>query len=59
MATREGLEEVIAANKDFEIVTYPGAGHGFFNDLRSGYHPPSAEDAWTRMVTFLRDSLSI
>ena len=43
--------------KDFEIVTYPDAGHGFLNDLRPGYHEPSARDAWSRTLSFLRESL--
>ena len=43
--------------KDFAIVTYPEAGHGFFNDLRPGHHAPAAEDAWRRALAFLDQHL--
>jgi carboxymethylenebutenolidase len=46
------------AGKAFEIVTYPGAGHAFFNDARPDvYHPQAAADAWPRAVAFLRRHL--
>jgi carboxymethylenebutenolidase len=48
---RQALE---AGMKDFELVTYPGAGHGFFNHARPSYHEPSARDAWERTLGFLR-----
>ena len=44
-----------AGAKDFEIVTYPGAGHGFLNEHRPGFHGPSARDAWSRTLTFLNE----
>jgi carboxymethylenebutenolidase len=38
-----------------EIVTYPGAGHAFFNDARPDhYHEDSARDAWNRTLAWLR-----
>ena len=43
--------------KDFDIVTYPGAGHGFVNDLRGGHHAESAADAWSRALAFLGERL--
>jgi carboxymethylenebutenolidase len=47
-----------AAGKEFEIVTYPGAGHAFFNDTRpDAYRPAVAADAWPRAVAFLRRHL--
>jgi carboxymethylenebutenolidase len=47
-----------AAGKTFEIRTYPGAGHAFFNDTRlDAYRPEAAADAWPRAVGFLRDHL--
>ena len=34
-----------------EVVIYPGAGHGFFNEtIAAIYDEPSARDAWTRTV---------
>ena len=46
------------AGKTFEIVTYPGAGHAFFNDTRPEmYRPDAARDAWRRAVEFLRHHL--
>ncbi len=32
--------------KTAEIKVYPGAGHGFFCNDRSSYHPEAAENAW-------------
>ena len=46
-----------SASKDFEIVVYPGCGHGFFNDLRSGYDKTSALTAWERTLSFLHEVL--
>lgn len=47
-----------AAGKAFEIVTYQGAGHAFFNDSRpDAYRPEAAADAWRRALAFLRRSL--
>ena len=48
------------AEKRFEIVTYPGAGHAFFNDTRpDAYRPDAARDAWPRAVAFLRRHLRV
>lgn len=45
--------------KDFEIVTYPNAGHGFFNDTRATFRAEEAADAWRRTLSFLRERLEI
>jgi carboxymethylenebutenolidase len=46
------------AGKTFEIRTYPGAGHAFFNDARpDAYRPAAAADAWPRAIAFLRRHL--
>ena len=46
------------AGKRFEIVTYPGAGHAFFNDTRPEmYRPAAAADAWPRALAFFRRHL--
>jgi carboxymethylenebutenolidase len=44
--------------KTFEIVTYPGAGHGFFNDERSSYRADAAVDAWQRTLDWLERGLA-
>lgn len=45
--------------KDFRIVSYPGAGHAFFNDTRpDAYRPDAAADGWDRAVEFLRQRLT-
>jgi carboxymethylenebutenolidase len=43
--------------KDYVLERWAGAGHGFFNPLRPGYHEPSARGAWERTAGFLRDRL--
>ena len=37
-----------AGGKDFEIVVYDDADHGFNCDQRASYHKSSADDAWIR-----------
>lgn len=44
-------------SREFDILTYPGAGHGFFNDRRPGHHEAAAADAWRRVLDFLRSTL--
>jgi carboxymethylenebutenolidase len=46
-----------AHGKSFEIVSYPGAGHGFFNDARDSYRASAAADAWQRTLAFLSTHL--
>lgn len=46
-------EKLRALGKPFEIVSYPGAGHGFFNDARPAYRASAAVDAWHRTLDFL------
>jgi carboxymethylenebutenolidase len=44
--------------KTFEIKSYAGAGHAFFNDTRAdAYRPEAAADAFPRAVAFLRAHL--
>jgi carboxymethylenebutenolidase len=46
--------------KRFEIVSYPDAGHAFFNDTRpDAFRPAAAADAWPRAVAFLRRHLRV
>lgn len=45
-------------HKQFEIISYPGAGHAFFNDTRAdAYRPNAAADAWPRCLAFFRRHL--
>jgi carboxymethylenebutenolidase len=55
----EALRDILsAAGKDFEIRTYAGAGHAFFNDTRpDAYRPGAAADAWPRAIAFFRRHL--
>ncbi len=49
--------ELMAQQKDYKFVTYPGAGHAFFNDTGSRYHPESAEAAWMEALDWFEDHL--
>ncbi|MBX3469386.1 MAG: dienelactone hydrolase family protein [Planctomycetes bacterium] len=41
-----------------EVVTYPGAGHAFFNDTRPEvYRKDAAEDAWARTLAHFQQHL--
>jgi carboxymethylenebutenolidase len=55
-AFRERLEQ---GCKNFEIVSYSEAGHGFFNDTRTAYRKVESEDAWRRTLEFLREQLEV
>ena len=46
------------ARHPVEIVTYPDAGHAFFNDSRAEmYREAAARDAWPRAVAFFKRHL--
>ena len=59
MSTTNGTRAILeTAGKRFEIVTYPGTGHAFFNDTRPEmYRPAAAADAWPRALAFFRRHL--
>jgi dienelactone hydrolase len=61
LADVEELRAILSREeKRFEIVTYPGAGHAFFNDTRADvYRPAAAADAWPRALAFLRRELRV
>jgi len=44
--------------KDFDIVTYPGATHGFMDERSDGYDAAAAADAWQRTLAFLEERLA-
>lgn len=46
-------DRLAALGKPAEIVTYPGAGHGFFCDRRDSYRPEAAKEAWRRTLAWL------
>ncbi len=52
---RQGLTQY---GKRGEVVSYPAAGHAFFNDARpDAYHPASAAQAWQRTLRFFTEHL--
>jgi carboxymethylenebutenolidase len=59
LADVEELRRILVeAGKEFTIVTYPGAGHAFFNDVRPEmYRPDAARDAWAQAIGFFRRHL--
>ena len=50
-------EKLSSLGKRSEIVTYPGAGHGFFCEERSSYRADAAADAWKRTLDWLGSAL--
>ena len=42
------------ARNPSEIVVYPDAGHGFFNDTRPSYRKEDAQDGWNRLLAWFR-----
>ena len=52
------LEDVLRVEeKNYKFVTYPGAGHAFFNDTGSRYHPQAAEGAWLETLEWFEEYL--
>lgn len=43
--------------KDYRLKVYANAGHGFFCNERSDYHPAAAADAWQELIDFFRQQL--
>ena len=55
-----GLEETLEfEGKEFKFSTYPGAGHAFFNDTGSRYHPEAAAGAWLETLDWFEDHLMV
>jgi carboxymethylenebutenolidase len=54
-AIRKALE---TSKVRYEVVVYPGVGHGFFCDARADYHATSAADAWGRVKSLFREELA-
>ena len=51
-AMREALKA--AGKRDYELVSYPDAEHGFHADYRSSYNPAAAADGWARLLAFFK-----
>lgn len=53
-ATRERFGDALtSAGVEHEIVTYPGAPHGFFDQQVADRHAGACADVWTRFLAFL------
>lgn len=51
-------ESMALFHKKFQAVEYPDAAHAFFNDTNPRlYNKEAAEDAWQRMLDFLKENL--
>ncbi|MGE0686848.1 MAG: dienelactone hydrolase family protein [Dehalococcoidia bacterium] len=47
-----------AANKQFEIKVWDGAGHAFFNDTGQAYNEATAKEAWPMTLAWFRKYLT-
>ena len=58
-SVRNGLEAALKQHgKQFELKTYPGTHHAFFNDTRpDAYAKDAATDAWQKVLTLFRENL--
>ncbi len=53
------LEQILTANgKQFELKSYPDAGHAFFAVDRISYRPVAAADGWERIAAFFGTHLT-
>jgi carboxymethylenebutenolidase len=43
--------------KQYQLYTYPEAGHGFFCDNRPSYNAEAAADAWPKTIAFFKQHL--
>lgn len=57
-ATRERAEAALkTAGLTYEIRTFAGAGHAFFNDTGQRYNPEAAQQAWQDMLNWFNQHL--
>lgn len=57
-ASRDRAESALkAAGLTYEIQTFAGAGHAFFNDTGQRYHPEAAQQAWQKMLDWFNQHL--
>lgn len=53
------LRDILTANgKDFQLHSYPDAGHAFFSPDRISYRPAAANDGWQRISRFFAQYLA-
>jgi carboxymethylenebutenolidase len=53
--THQPLEaELKALDKPHEVIVYPDAPNGFYNDMQPSYVPHAANDAWVHVLKFLK-----
>lgn len=53
-----GYEAALKTNRaDYQVFSYPGAGHGFHNDSDGNYERAAAELAWSRTLGFFAEHL--
>jgi carboxymethylenebutenolidase len=59
LAQVDQFKQALESNKkDFELYSYPNAGHAFFNDSRAQvYNAEAAKLAWERTLAFLEKKL--
>jgi carboxymethylenebutenolidase len=59
LADVRDLERRLAASgRPCAVHVYEGAGHAFMNEARAdAYRPEAAQDAWRRLIAFLREHL--
>ncbi|WP_214105198.1 dienelactone hydrolase family protein [Acrocarpospora catenulata] len=58
-ATRDAATTALQqANLQHEIVTYPNAGHAFFNDTGPRYNPTAAVQSWEKLTTWFDQHLA-
>jgi carboxymethylenebutenolidase len=50
--------EVKRHGKQVEVIVYPGAGHGFFCNVRASYQAAAAADSWERLKKFFAKHLA-
>ena len=50
-------ETLTKYGKKFDIKTYPGAPHAFFNDTSASFRTDAARDAWERTLNFFNKEL--
>jgi carboxymethylenebutenolidase len=53
-----GLEAALQEqSKQYQLITYPGAEHGFFNDTGARYHQEAASQAWAATLGLFEEHL--
>jgi carboxymethylenebutenolidase len=51
------VENMKEADKSLEYYVYPNAQHAFFNDTRPSYHNAASRISYTRLLSFLNETL--